>query len=125
MSEKTIKITVGGVEANAILNDSRTAQLLWDALPIKTGINTWGDEIYFSIPVKDGLAAYAVEVVEKGDIAYWPPGTAFCIFWGLTPASAGNEIRPASSVNPLGKLQGNPAVFAGIPGGAEVVIEKA
>lgn len=124
MADRKIKITAGGIEAVAVLNDGNTAVLLWDVLPIKTNINTWGDEIYFSIPVKDSLSKDAVEVVEKGDIAYWPSGAAFCIFWGKTPASQGNEIRPASSVNLLGKMDGNPAVFAGVPGGSEITIER-
>jgi uncharacterized protein len=103
---REIQIKVGEVVLEAELNDSQTASLVWEALPFESGYNTWGDEIYFSIPVKadpeNGVAAVAV-----GDLAYWPPGTAFCIFYGRTPASTDDEIRPASAVNPIGKVHGD------------------
>ena len=120
---KKIKITAGDVSMEAELNDSKTAELIWEALPIKEDGNTWGDEIYFSIPVKT-TSENPKEVVELGDIAYWPPGTAFCIFFGPTPASKGNEIRPASVVNVVGKLLGNAKDFKKVRGGTEVVLER-
>ncbi|MSS70351.1 MAG: hypothetical protein EXS64_02565 [Candidatus Latescibacteria bacterium] len=100
---RAIRITVGDAVLNAELNDSRTAQSVWEALPLACEFNTWGDEIYFSIPVEIGPED-AQATVQKGDLAYWPPGHAFCIFYGRTPASAGDEIRPASPVNPLGRV---------------------
>jgi len=120
---KKIKITAGGVSMEAELNDSKTAELIWSALPIKENGNTWGEEIYFSIPVT-AKSENPKEVVELGDIAYWPPGTAFCIFFGPTPASRGNEIRPASVVNVVGKLLGNPRDFKKVRSGTEVVLER-
>ena len=120
---KKIKITAGDVSMEAELNDSKTAELIWEALPIKENGSTWGDEIYFSIPVQ-AKSENPQEVVEMGDIAYWPPGTAFCIFFGPTPASRGNEIRPASVVNVVGKLLGNPKDFKKVRSGAEVVLER-
>lgn len=120
---KKIKITAGDVSMEAQLNDSNTAELIWKALPIEARGNTWGDEIYFSIPVKTG-SENPQEVVELGDIAYWPPGTAFCIFFGPTPASSGNEIRPASVVNVVGKLSGNPKDFKKVRSGAQVTLER-
>ncbi|HIE30205.1 TPA: hypothetical protein EYP66_23315 [Candidatus Poribacteria bacterium] len=122
MSRK-IKITAGDVSMEAELNDSKTADLIWEMLPIKENGSTWGDEIYFSIPVQ-AKSENPQEVVELGDIAYWPPGTAFCIFFGPTPASRGNEIRPASVVNVVGKLLGNPKDFKKVRSGAEVVLER-
>jgi len=122
MSNK-IKITAGAVSAEATLNDSETAKKIRDALPIEASANTWGDEIYFSIPVQ-AESENPVEVVELGDIAYWPPGTAFCIFFGPTPASRGSEIRPASAVNPLGKIQGDPRIFKKVRSGEKIRIEK-
>ena len=101
-----IEIKVGDVVLEAELNDSETAEQVWDALPIESDYNTWGDEIYFSIPVTAG-PENGVETVELGDLAYWPPGKAFCIFYGKTPASQGDEIRPASAVNPIGKVHGD------------------
>ena len=100
---KTIRITVGDVVLDAELNDSRTAHEIWEALPLTSDFNTWGDEIFFSIPVEAG-PENSQEVVECGDLGYWPPGHAFCIFYGLTPASTGDEIRPASPVNPIGRI---------------------
>jgi len=107
----------------AELNDSKTAQLIWDALPIVVSGNTWGDEIYFSIPVNTG-SENEKEVVELGDLAYWPPGTAFCIFFGPTPMSRGNEIRPASAVNVVGKLTGDSTAFKKVRSGTIVRIER-
>jgi len=81
-----------------------------EKLPIEAEFSTWGDEIYFPIPVKMG-AENSTDVVELGDIAYWPPGHAFCIFYGATPISGEGEIRPASPVNPLGQIKGDPEIF--------------
>ncbi|MEA3485440.1 MAG: cyclophilin-like family protein, partial [Candidatus Aerophobetes bacterium] len=87
------------------------------------GANTWGEEIYFSIPVKMELEN-AKAVVSEGDLGYWPPGTAFCIFFGLTPASQGDEIRPASPVNVFGRIIGDPKIFKKVKSGAEIIVEK-
>ncbi|MDD5687234.1 MAG: cyclophilin-like fold protein [Elusimicrobia bacterium] len=120
---KKIKITAGKVEMQAELNDSQTAGTIYDALPIKAKANTWGDEIYFAIPVSCDEED-AKEIVDLGTIAYWFPGKAFCIFFGRTPASQGDEIRPASAVNILGKIIGDPTVFKKVKSGTLVVIEK-
>ncbi len=108
---RKIRITAGDVSAEAELNDSPMADLIWEALPIEGSGSTWGDEIYFSIPVHTGEADDARAVVEMGDLGYWPPGNAFCIFYGPTPMSAGDDIRPASPVNVFGKVIGDPTVF--------------
>ncbi len=121
---RKITITAGSVTAEATLKDTPTANALWEALPIKGRGNTWGEEIYFSIPVRAGLEPEADEVVELGDIAYWPPGSAFCIFFGATPVSGPGEVRAASPVNVLGKLEGDPKVFKKVPNGAAVTIER-
>jgi hypothetical protein len=118
-----IKITAGNVSMEAELNDTDTAKKIWEALPIQQKGNTWGYEIYFSIPVK-AKEENAREVVDLGDIAYWPPGSAFCIFFGPTPASSGDECRAASPVNVVGKLLGNPKDFIKVPNGTKVIIEK-
>lgn len=118
-----IRIKGGTVSMEAELNDSNTARMIWEALPITGEALTWGDEIYFNIPVK-AKAENAQSVVDKGDIAYWPPGNAFCIFFGLTPASRGNEIRPASPVNVFGKLLGKPEEFKKVAYGEQIKIEK-
>jgi len=123
--ERRIRITAGQVSATAVLDQTPTADAIWDALPIEGKANTWGDEIYFSIPVKAALDKDAQEVVQLGDLGYWPPGTAFCIFFGPTPTSHGDEIRPASAVNIVGKVQGDPKVFKQVPDGAKIVIQRA
>lgn len=120
---REIKITAGDVQATAELNDSKTADAIWDALPIRAQASLWGDEIYFGIPVRAG-EENGKEVVEMGDIAYWPPGSAFCIFFGPTPASRGSEIRPASAVNVVGKVKGDPTVFKSVLSSEEVILER-
>ena len=123
--EKKIKIKAGNVEAEATLNDSPTAGKIWEALPIEARGNTWGDEIYFGIPVEAELEKTAKEVVEVGDLGFWPPGHAFCIFFGPTPASRGNEVRPASAVNVVGRVSGDARIFKKAPSGSKVTIDKA
>jgi len=123
MATGKIMITVEDLKMYAELNNSETAKKIWEALPIKGNANTWGDEIYFSIPVKVGLEN-AKAVVLEGDLGYWPPGNAFCIFFGSTPASEGEEIRPASPVNIFGKIIGDPEVFKKVRSGAKIIIEK-
>ncbi len=118
-----IRITAGSVSAEADLNDSRTATAIWEALPIDARASTWGDEVYFSIPVKMGEDK-PKEVVNLGDLGYWPPGNAFCIFFGPTPASHGKEIRPASPVNVVGRVTGDPLAFRRVKSGDRVTIEK-
>jgi len=108
----------------AILNDSSTADAIWNALPLEAQANTWGEEIYFGIPVHLDEADGASDVVDMGDLGYWSTGHAFCIFFGRTPASKGDEIRAASAVNVFGRVEGDATVFTGVPGGASIRIEK-
>lgn len=121
---RRILITTDGVSASATLNDSSTADAIWDALPLEAQANTWGDEIYFGIPVHLDEADGASDVVGMGDLGYWPTGHALCIFFGRTPASKGDEIRAASAVNVFGRVEGDATVFSGVPGGAGIKIEK-
>jgi hypothetical protein len=101
---KKIRIILGDLALDAELNESPTAREIWKALPFETSFSTWGDEIYFSIPVKMDLESDAQEVVQSGDLGYWPSGNAFCIFFGPTPMSGEGEIRPASAVNMIGRV---------------------
>ena len=123
MAVKKITIKVENLKVGASLNDSKAAQKIWDALPIEGSVNTWGDEIYFSIPVNIPLED-GKEVVSEGDLGYWPPGSAFCIFFGPTPASQGDEIRPASAVSVFGKVNGDAKVFKKVNPGAKIIVEK-
>lgn len=119
---RRIDIITGGVTVTATLNESATADAIWSALPIEARGNTWGDEIYFGIPVFVDQASDAKAVVELGDLGYWEPGHAFCLFFGPTPMSRGSEIRPASPVNVFGKIEGDPTVLKQVPSGTKVRI---
>jgi hypothetical protein len=120
---KRIKINARKVEAIAELNDTRTAQAIWEALPLKGFANLWGDEIYFSIPLILTLEC-GKEFVNIGDLGYWPQGNAFCIFFGPTPISKEGKIQPASAVNVFGKVIGDATIFKQIASGTKVVIEQ-
>src|SRR4030042_3448999 len=122
---KKIRILVSDLKVEAELNESKTAQLILEFLPIEAKTNLWGEEIYFTIPVKTGLETGSREVVSAGELGYWPTGHAFCIFFGPTPASRGDEIRAASAVNIIGKESGDPKVFLKVKEGTKVTIEKA
>ncbi len=123
-ADRAIVITVGEVSAEARLNESGTATAIWSALPISAKADTWGDEIYFDLDVTAGLESPR-EVVEAGDLGYWPPGRAFCIFFGPTPMSRGGEIRPASPVSVVGRLAGDPKVFKTVRAGSPVTVRRA
>lgn len=123
-AQRKIRITAGPVSAEARLDSGRTAAAIWKALPIAAKAETWGDEIYFSIPVRLGEERPR-EIVRAGNLGYWPPGQAFCIFFGPTPASRGDEIRPASPVNVFGRLLGDPTVFTRVRSGTAVRVERA
>lgn len=120
---RRITIDAGGIQLTAALNDSPTAAQVWDALPIEASANIWGDEIYFRIPVQADEHD-AVEVVDMGAVAYWPPGQALCLFFGITPASVGDEIRPASPVNVLGAIEGDAIALKAAPPGAPVIVQR-
>ena len=120
---KKIRIMVGAIEAEAELNDTRTAQAIWEKLPIKGHVNLWGDEIYFPIPLSLDPEA-GQELVNPGELGYWPGGNAFCIFFGPTPVSYGDEIRPASPVVVFGKVSGDATVFKKVSSGTEITIGK-
>ena len=125
MGDRRIRITASEVSVTASLNDSATADLVWDALPLEASGNTWGDEIYFRIAVNAGEEDGANDVVEMGAVAYWPPGQALCLFFGRTPASRGDEIRAASAVNPLGNIEGDATVLKRVRSGTRIAVERA
>ncbi len=102
MPEK-IAIQIGSRLLEAELNDTAVAGRIARALPITAKASTWGDEIYFQIPVKTALEKGVTEV-NKFDLGYWPEGACFCIFFGPTPVSRGEKIIPASAVEIIGKL---------------------
>ncbi len=121
---RIISIITEKIQMKAELNNSKTADLLWEILPVADSVSTWGEEIYFSIPLKTGPED-AVSMVEVGDVAYWPEGSCFCIFFGQTPVSTAGEIRPASPVNLVGRLRGDPRAWGDVCDGEEITLEKA
>ena len=119
-----ITITAGPVTMDAELNDSPTAQEIWQALPIAGRANTWWDEVYFEIPVRAEQAADAREDVEVGELGYWPVGSALCIFFGPTPASSDEKPRAASPVNVVGHVLGDATEFRQVSVGAMVTLSR-
>jgi uncharacterized protein len=122
--EKKIKIKVGKIEVIAELNPTKVAGLIWDLLPIQSSFNLWGDEIYFPIFVKEKTIGNPAVTVQVGDLAYWPEGHCFCIFFGPTPISSPGLIKPASPVEIIGRLLGDPQELKRVQGEEKIRIEK-
>ena len=118
-----ITIRIGPLTLEAALNETATAKAVANVLPLTTSFNTWGDEIYFSIPVEAELDESAKEEVQIGDLGYWPTGRAFCIFFGPTPMSRVGKIIPASAVNIIGKVTGDVTRLKEIMHEKEVTLE--
>ena len=119
---KQLTIQSENLKVLARLNESPTAKAIWDILPVSGPASVWGDEIYFSIPVKHSEADDAVAEVEVGTLAYWPPGSAFCIFWGPTPVSTSGKPKAYSPVNILGDIIGDATLFDAIKPGQIVTV---
>ena len=122
---KRIQITAGDLSLGAELNDSPTARRIYEILPIEGRANTWGDEIYFEIPLKVPPEPDARAEVEVGELGYWPVGQAFCIFFGPTPASSGEQPQAYSPVNIVGRVLGDATRFRTVPAGAPVTLALA
>ena len=118
----TITIKAGATQVQAELNSTRTARALLGILPLRARASTWR-EIYFDVPLHMQIEGEK-EVVEMGDVAYWPDGPSLCLFFGRTPASRGNEIRAASAVTILGRIVGDPKVLKSVRSGAGVTVQK-
>ena len=106
MASQTFRLEIGGVALEGRLNDSATAAAIAASCPLDIRLSRWGDEYYGDCGVAVGADPDAREVMEIGEVAYWPPGRALCVFFGPTPASDGTEPRAASPVNPVGTLSG-------------------
>ena len=122
--EKII-ISAADVSITAELLDTPTAQQIMQSLPIEASVNTWGDEIYFDVPLNLELEPGARADVEVGELGYWPSGPAFCIFFGPTPMSAGEKPRAASSVNIFGNVIGDSTILKSVPRGTMISVTKA
>lgn len=118
-----IKIVLHNKIINGELFETECAKKIYDVLPIEGKVNEWGDEFYFTIPVSFGNDNTSTRKVKIGDIGYWPPGQALCIFFGLTPLSMGNDPIPASEVNIVGKILDDPNIFKKFKGTKKIYIE--
>lgn len=122
---KRLVIAAGNISLPAELNDTPTARQVWEALPIEGTASTWGDEIYFAIPVVAAEEPEARADVAVGELGYWPPGHAFCIFFGPTPASTGQAPRAYSPVNILGRVLGDATRWRAVRAGTRVRLARA
>jgi hypothetical protein len=120
-----IRITAGDISLPAELNRTPTAQQIWAALPLAGQANVWGDEIYFEIPVMASQATDARVELAVGELAYWPVGHAFCIFFGPTPVSVDEQPRAYSPVNIVGRVSGDATRLKAVKAGAAVRLERA
>jgi len=124
MSDR-IFISAGGVEVEAEIYMNDMGRKIFSILPITGTVKRWGEEIYFSIPLSMEEAEDARDILKDGELGYWPSGEAFCIFFGKTPASRGNEIRAASNVNVFGRVLGDAKVFNAVGDGEEIRVTGA
>lgn len=123
VKKRKIQLESEGTSIEAELDDSRLSELVFDSLPVEATANTWGDEIYFAVPVRAGISN-PVEEVEKGDIAYWPQGHALCVFFGETPISSGGKIIPAGPVQVLGRISGGMEKLADFRAGSRITVTR-
>ena len=117
-----IQIQTDEITMEAELSENETGQKIFESLPIEGQVNRWGEEIYFSIPVDLSEASDARQEMVVGELGYWPLGTAFCIFFGPTPASHDQTPRAASNVNPFGMIKGDATVFTSVRNGETITL---
>jgi len=115
MGMHRIRVTLGEIVVTAVLNESSTARRLWEALPIESRAQRWGDEVYFETPVVVGEEDPQADV-PSGAVAYWPPGKALCLFFGQ---------KPYSPVNVVGEIEGDPWALSAVDDGEAVRVEAA
>ena len=119
-----IAIEFNNLSLEARLNESPTAQQIYNQLPVKSRTSIWGDEIYFEIPLDLPQEPDARQEVEIGELGYWPVGRAFCIFFGPTPVSIDERPRAYSPVNVIGKVLGDLTHLSSIKDGEPVEISR-
>jgi uncharacterized protein len=119
---KKIVIHIENIILEAELKDTPTAEMILNSLPLEGNANLWGDEIYFMIPLHLNLEPDAQEEMEIGNLAYWPTGPAFCIFFGPTPVSVDEKPRAYSPVNIFGKIIGDATALKSVAQGSKIRI---
>ena len=117
---RRIRFDFGTLTLDAELLDTPTARAVAAALPISSSALTWGEEVYFEIPVKATVEKEARAVVTPGEVAYWPSGHAIALCFGRTPISRGDETRLASPCNIFANAIGNVKALAKVKAGAKV-----
>lgn len=122
---RQLKMTIGNVLIRAELRDTPTADALYEAAPFEAVASTWGDEVYFRVPVSLAREADARAVVEPGELAFWPDGDAIAIGFGRTPISRGDECRLASPCNIWGKALDDVKALDAVRAGAAIKVERA
>lgn len=121
---RCIRITIENVNLVAELAQTPSAEALWNALPLNAQAHRWGDELYFTVPFQEALESDAREVVQAGDVAYWPDGPALCFFFGPTPISRPGEIRAASAVNICGRIRDTASALKQVDDKATVTVTR-
>jgi hypothetical protein len=119
-----IKIISNDTELTATIDDDDFAEKLEEALPVESSARTWGEEVYFTLPIHDDVNDDATDVVDPGTVTYWAQGSAMAIPYGPTPASHDDECRLAAAVNILGELDGDPDQLGDISDGDPVRVER-
>src|SRR5262252_5573362 len=119
-----IRFDFGGLTLDAELLDTPTAKAVLAALPVTTSALTWGEEVYFDVPVKVKREADARAVVTPGEVAYWPEGPAIALGYGRTPISESNETRLASPCNVFAKVLGDVKTLAKVRAGTKIKVTK-
>jgi len=120
-----IEISWESGRLTAILNDTPTARLVWEALPHTASASTWGEEVYFELPVRAELEDDARQVVDPGTVCFWTGGNSLALPYGPTPASQGDECRLVTEVNIIGSIEGDPRALSSVRDGIAIRVARA